>query len=112
MSRAGQPLVTPVPWQRCPDHCGGPAARASLLVVRSPDGLTQVTEIVLPGWNRDRMLARASGEPTGGAFGAVVAAPPVMPALAAGLPQMLPSPSAPELTGAMAGGTVRSALLV
>ena len=40
------------------------AARCRLLVVRCPDGLTQVTEIVSPGWNRDKMPLRSSGEPT------------------------------------------------
>src|SRR6516225_3656556 len=95
---------------RC--HCGGPSVRCRLLVVRCPDGLTQVTAIVPPGWNRDRMLARSSGEPTRCPFAAVMTAPPVMPALAAGLPQIVPSISAPELTGAMTGGMVRSALLV
>jgi hypothetical protein len=35
-----------------------------------------------------------------------------MPAEAAGLPQIVPTIRVPELTGAMAGGAVRSALLV
>src|SRR6185437_11031929 len=35
-------------------HCGGPAVRRMLLVVRWPAGLTQVTEIVSPGRNRAR----------------------------------------------------------
>src|SRR5690349_9596474 len=92
-------------------HCGGPAVRCRVLVVRCPDGLTQVTETVSPGWNRDRTLARPAGEETGCPFTAVMTAPPVRPALAAGLPQIVPSIRAPELTGAMADGTVRSALL-
>jgi len=45
-------------------HCGGPALRRRLPVVRFPVGLTQVTEMVSPGWNRVMMLARSSGEPT------------------------------------------------
>jgi hypothetical protein len=93
-------------------HCGGPAARCRLLAVRCPDGLTQVTVIVSPGWNRERMLPRSSGEPTACPFTAVMTAPPVMPAEAAGLPQIVPTIKVPELTGAMAGGTVRSVLLV
>ena len=79
---------------------------------RCPDGLTQVTEIVSPGWNRDKMPVKSSGEPTACPFTAVMTAPPVMPAAAAGLPQIVPTIRVPELTGAMADGTVRSALLV
>ena len=71
-------------------HCGGPAVRCRLLVVRCPDGLTQVTEIVSPGWNRASMLVKSSGEPTACPFTAVMTAPPVMPADAAGLPQIVP----------------------
>ena len=81
------------------------------LVVRWPDGLTQVTEIVSPGWNLARTWLRSSGEPTACPLTAVMTAPPVMPAWAAGLPQIVPSIRVPELTGAMAGGTVRLALL-
>ena len=83
-----------------------------MLVVRCPDGLTQATEIVSRGWNRDKILARSSGEPTGCPFTAVMTAPPVMPTEAAGLPQIVPSIRAPERAGAMTDGTVRSALLV
>jgi hypothetical protein len=39
-------------------------------------------------------------------------APPVMPAEAAGLPQIVPMIRAPELTGAMVDGTVRLELRV
>ena len=81
-------------------------------MARCPDGLTQVTEITSPGWNRDRMALRSSGEPTAWPFTAVMTAPPVRPAEAAGLPQIVPMIRAPELTGAMADGTVRSVLLV
>jgi len=93
-------------------HCGGPAARCRLLVVRWPDGPTQVTEIASPGWNRARMPLRSSGEPTVCPFTAVMTAPPVMPAEAARLPQIVPRIRVPEPTGAMADGTVTSALLV
>src|SRR5215467_3466273 len=94
---------------RVSGHCGGPAVRCRLLVVRCPDGLTQVTEIVSPGWNRDKMPVRSSGEPTAWPFTAVMTAPPVRPA---GLPQIVPMISVPELTGAIADGTVRPELLV
>ncbi len=76
------------------------------------DGLTQVTEIVSPGWNRASMLVKSSGELTACPLTAVMTAPPVMPADAAGLPQIAPSIRAPEVTGAMVDGTTRSALLV
>ena len=99
-------------WFTAAGHCGGPAVRCRLLVVRCPDGLTQVTEIVSPGWNRDRMLVRSSGEPTARPFTAVMTAPPVTPAEAAGPPQIVPMIRAPELTGAMGDGTVRLELLV
>ena len=101
---AKQPCVT--------GHSGGPAVRCRLLVVRCPDGLTQVTEIVSPGWNRDRMPARSSGAPTACPFTAVMTAPPVRPAEAAGLPQIVPMIRVPELTGAIADGTIRPELLV
>ena len=42
----------------------------------------------------------------------VMTAPPVIPAAAAGLPQIVPMIRAPELTGAMADGTVRLELRV
>ena len=93
-------------------YCGGPAARRMLLVVRLPDGLTQATEIVSPGWNLARMPLRLSGEPTACPLTAVMTAPPVRPAPAAGLPQIVPTTSVPELTGAMAEGSVRPALLL
>ena len=83
-----------------------------LLVVRCPDGLTQVTEIVSPGWNRDRMPIKSSGEPTACPFTDVMTAPPVIPAEAAGLPQIVPMIRVPELAGAMVDGTVRPELLV
>jgi hypothetical protein len=38
--------------------------------------------------------------------------PPVMPAWAAGLPQIVPTIRVPEFTGATVDGTVRLALLV
>jgi hypothetical protein len=39
-------------------------------------------------------------------------APPVIPAEAAGLPQIVPMIRVPELTGAIADGTIRPELLV
>ena len=82
-----------------------------LLVVRWPAGLTQVTEIVSPGWNRARTLPSWSGEPTGCPLIAVMTAPPVRPAWAAGPPQIVPSTRTPEETGAMAEGAASPALL-
>ena len=80
--------------------------------MRCPDGLTQVTEMVSPGRNRVMVLAKSSGDPTACPFTAVITAPPVMPAAAAGLPQIVPPIRVPELTGAMDDGTVRSVLLL
>ena len=77
-----------------------------------PDGLTQATEIVAPGRSRARMPVRSSGDSTGRPLTAVTTYPPVTPAVAAGLPQMVPSTRAPARTGAMAEGTARPALLV
>ena len=77
-----------------------------------PDGLTQVTEIVSPGRKRAKVRVKSSGEPTACPLTAVMTAPPIMPAEAAGLPQIVPMIRVPELTGAIADGTVRSALLV
>src|SRR5689334_10009024 len=49
-----RPIVTSIVSPRVPaprkSHCGGPAISCRLLVERCPDGLTQVTEIVSPGW--------------------------------------------------------------
>jgi hypothetical protein len=45
------------------------------------------------------ILAKPSGEPAACPFTAVMTAPPVMPAEAAGLPQIVPSIRVPELTG-------------
>ena len=58
------------------------------------------------------ILAKSSGEPTACPFTAVMTAPPVRLAVAAGLPQIVPSIRVPELTGAMTEGMVRSALLL
>ena len=81
-------------------------------MLRCPDGLIQVTEITSPGWNRDKTPLRSSGEPMACPFTAVMTAPPVIPAEAARLPQIVPVTRVPALTGAMADGTVRSELLV
>ena len=68
--------------------------------------------MVSPGRKCVKMLAKSSGEPTACPFTALMTAPAVMPAEAAGLPQMVPSIRVPERTGAMVDGTVRLALLV
>ena len=83
-----------------------------MLVVCWPAGLTQVTEMVSPGLNRARVLARLSGEPAACPLIAVITDPAVIPAVAAGLPQMVPSIRVPEPTGAIAVGTARLVLLV
>ena len=83
-----------------------------LLVVRWPAGLTQVSEIVSPGRWRARMLVKWPGDPAGCPLTAVMTEPPVIPALAAGLPRMVPSTRVPEPAGAMSDGTARPVLLV
>ena len=77
-----------------------------------PDGLTQVTETVSPGRKRARRPVRWEGAPACWPLTAVITDPPVIPAVAAGLPQMTPSISVPELAGAMVLGTVSPLLLV
>jgi hypothetical protein len=57
-------------------------------------------------------VARLCGEPTGLLLTAVMTDPPVIPAVAAGLPQMVPSTRVPRPTGAIEDGTARLALLV
>ena len=57
------------------------------------------------------MPAKSSGDPTACPFTAVITAPPVRPAAAAGLPQIVPSTRVPDLAGAMDYGTIRSVLL-
>jgi hypothetical protein len=49
---------------------------------------------------------------TGAPLTAVMTDPAVIPGVAAGLPQTVPSTRVPVQTGAIADGTVRSALLV
>jgi hypothetical protein len=77
-----------------------------------PAGFVQVTEIMSPGRNRAMTRIRSSGDLTGCPLTAVMTAPAVMPARAAGLAQITPLTRTPELTGAMAGGGVRPVLLV
>ena len=57
-------------------------------------------------------LVRLSGAPIAWPFTAVMTDPAVMPAAAAGPPQMVPMTSVPELTGAMCCGAARLRLLV
>ena len=78
-----------------------------LLVVRWPEGLTQVTEIVVPGAYFDTTLVRSAGAPMACPLTAVMTDPEVMPAPAAGPPQMTPRIRVPELTGAMLDGAGR-----
>jgi len=75
-----------------------------LLVLRWPEGLIQVTEIVVPGRYFDTTLVRSSGEPMACPLTAVMTDPAVMPAPVAGPPQMTPRIRVPELTGAMVVG--------
>jgi hypothetical protein len=82
------------------------------LVVCSPAGFIQVTEIVSPGRNRAMARLRSSGDLTGCPLTPVMTAPPVMPARAAGLAQITPWTRTPELTGAVASGGVRPVSLV
>jgi len=56
--------------------------------------------------------ARLAGEPAACPLIAVITDPAVIPAVAAGLPQMVPSVRVPELTGAIVVGTARLVLLV
>ena len=109
-------IIRPVARIRLPrtgscGHCGGPTARCTVLGCR-PSGLTQVSETASPGRYRARMVVRWAGDPAGCPLTAVITDPPVIPAEAAGLPQMVPSTRVPELTGAIEVGTARSALLV
>jgi hypothetical protein len=83
-----------------------------LLVALGPVALTQATETVSPGRNLARVLVRLAGEPTAAPLTAVMTEPAVRPAVAAGLPQIVPSTRVPELTGAMVDGTARVMLLV
>ena len=77
-----------------------------------PDGLTQLTVIVSPGRSLASIAVRLSADAVGLPFTAVITDPPVIPAAAAGLPQIVPSTSVPDETGAIDDGTSRSALLV
>ena len=76
-----------------------------------PDGLTQLTEIVSPGRSVASIALRSAGEVVGLPFTAVITDPPVMPTAAAGLPQIVPSTSVPDETGAIVDGTMRLVLL-
>ena len=68
---------------RC--YCGGPRGEADAAGRLPPAGFTQVTEIISPGRNRATARLRSSGDLTGCPLTAVMTAPPVMPARAAGL---------------------------
>jgi hypothetical protein len=77
-----------------------------------PDGVTQVRDTVSPGRNFDSALCTVCGAPTVWPLTLVMTDPAVMPALAAGLPQMVPTTRVPELTGAIVSGTGKFELLV
>ncbi len=77
-----------------------------------PDGVTQVTDTVLPGWNFDTMPVRLRGAPTAWPFTPVMTDPAVSPAAAAGLLQIVPMTRVPEFTEAIVDGTTRLASLV
>ena len=77
-----------------------------------PDGVTQVTDTVSPGRSLAMMSARLCGELTVWPFTAVMTDPAVSPAAAAGLLQIVPMTSVPELTEAIVDGTDRLASLV
>jgi hypothetical protein len=77
-----------------------------------PDGLTQLTVIVSPGRSLPRMAVRLAGELAGARLTVVITDPPVIPAAAAGMPQMVPSTRVPELTGAIEAATVTLVLPV
>ena len=65
-----------------------------------------------PGRSLDKMAARSAGEPTAWPFTLVTTDPAVTPAVAAGLPQIVPMTRVPEFTGAIVDGTGRLASLV
>ena len=77
-----------------------------------PDGVTQVTETVSPGWSLAKMVPRLCGEPTVWPFTPMMTDPAVIPAVAAGLPQIVPMTSVPEFTEAIVDGTDRLASLL
>jgi len=81
-------------------------------VLRWPAGVTQVRETLAPGWNLDMRAVRLFGEPTVWPFTLVMTEPAVRPAAVAGLPQIVPRTRVPELTEAIADGTVRLPSLV
>ena len=58
------------------------------------------------------MVARVCGEPTVWPSNPVMTDPAVIPAVAAGLPQIVPMTSVPEFTEAIVDGTARLASLL
>src|SRR5215469_6474655 len=78
-----------------PGYWGGPASRRMRLVDCLPDGFVQPTKIVSPGRNRAMTRIRSSGDLTGCPLTAVMTAPLVRPARAAGLAQTTPRTRTP-----------------
>src|SRR5260370_40322656 len=62
---------------------GGPAVRVTLPFLRWPDGVTQVTGTVLPGWNFDSAACRESGAATALPVTPVTTDPAAIPAVVA-----------------------------
>src|SRR5260370_30536639 len=63
---------------------GGPAVRVTLPFLRWPDGVTQVTDTVLPGWNFDSAPCRESGAATAWPLTLVTTDPAAIPPVVAG----------------------------
>ena len=66
-----------------------------------------MTDIVLPGWYFAICVCRLSGAPIAWPFTLVMTDPAATPASAAGLSQIVPMTSVPELAGAIVDGTGR-----
>ena len=81
--------------------------RVTFAVLCWPDGVTQVRDTVSPGRYFAIWACRLCGAPTAWPFTLVMADPAVTPAIAAGLPQIVPTTRVPELTGAIVAGTGR-----
>ena len=67
---------------------------------------------MLPGRNFASVPCRVCGAPTAWPFTLVMTDPAVSPAVAAGLPQIVPMTRVPEFTEAIVDGTGRLASLV
>ena len=72
--------------------------------------LTQVTDIMLPGWPPPTIADKARGEVTRRPSAAVITSPAAIPAIAAPVPHSTPITSAPARAGAMEAGTAAPSL--